>query len=77
MSYNADYYKAKKDKILKKIQISKDNFLQRQIDETERFLGEQRGLQEDMNEINAEEQESKKKEQESKKEIKPKKNAKR
>ena len=58
--YNAEYYKGKKDKVLRKIQISKDNFLQRQIDETNRFLGDQKGFQEDLNEITTEENESKK-----------------
>ena len=76
--YNESYYKGKKDKVLKKIQISKDTFLQRQVDETGRFLGEQKELAEDINEINAEEQESKKTAEKPKLEKpKPIKNAKR
>jgi len=72
MAYDANYYKQKKDKVLRKIQRSKDIFLQRQVDEMNRFLAEQRELQSDIAEINQEEQKSKteNKKEESKKNAK-------
>ena len=73
MAYDANYYKQKKDKVLRKIQRSKDIFLQRQVDEMNRFLAEQRELQSDIAEINQEEQKSK----EENKKAESKKNAKR
>lgn len=69
--YNREYYEQKKKKITDKIQEYKDRCLQRQINELDMFLRDQRQLQADFEEIIKEEEESKKASEIKNEDIKP------
>ena len=51
--FDETYYKNKKEKVIQKVQVSKNKVIQKMIDLLNEFLAEQRELQEQINEIDA------------------------